>query len=99
MDVGQIGTDRYTHVHFAFVDITPDFNMDITSIKEQFELFKKMSGIKKIVSFGGWDFRTLSSTFRILREAVKEGNRDTFQRNIIAFMEEHSLDLDGSVPE
>lgn len=101
MDVGQIDTDEYTHVHFAFVDITRDFNMDITSVKEQFGFFKKMTGIKKIVSFGGWDFSTLPGTFNILRQAVKKENRPTFQRNIIAFMEEHDLDgvdLDWEYP-
>ncbi|KAF3484076.1 glycosyl hydrolase, family 18 [Arthroderma uncinatum] len=101
MDVDQIDTKKYTHIHFAFIDVTSDFNVDVSKVKEQFGLFKGMSGIKKIISFSGWDFSTLPSTFHILREAVKPGNRDTFQKNIIAFMNEHKLDgvdLDWEYP-
>ncbi|KAM5436548.1 putative chitinase [Microsporum ferrugineum] len=101
MDVGQIDTDKYTHIHFAFIDVTPDFNMDISKVKEQFDIFKGMSGIKKIISFGGWDFSTLPGSYHILREAVKPGNRDIFQKNIIAFLDVHKLDgvdLDWEYP-
>ncbi|GFG26431.1 killer toxin subunits alpha/beta [Aspergillus udagawae] len=101
MDVGQIDTDKYTHIHFAFADVTKDFNVDISAVKEQFDLFKGMSGVKKIISFGGWDFSTMPGTFNILREAVKPANRDIFQRNLIAFVNEHNLDgidLDWEYP-
>ncbi|GAQ05331.1 hypothetical protein ALT_2652 [Aspergillus lentulus] len=85
MDVGQIDMDKYTHIHFAFADVTKDFNVDISAVKEQFDLFKGMSGVKKIISFGGWDFSTMPGTFNILREAVKPANRDIFQKNLVAF--------------
>ncbi|KAG2027031.1 hypothetical protein GB937_000767 [Aspergillus fischeri] len=101
MDVGQIDTDKYTHIHFAFADVTKDFNVDISAVKEQFDLFKGMSGIKKIISFGGWDFSTMPGTFNILREAVKPANRDIFQKNLVAFVNEHKLDgldLDWEYP-
>lgn len=70
-------------------------------MKEQFEIFKGMTGVKKIVSFGGWDFSTLPGTFQILREAVLPVNRDKFKNNLIAFMNEHDLDgidLDWEYP-
>ncbi|KAF4170541.1 hypothetical protein CNMCM8927_004533 [Aspergillus lentulus] len=101
MDVGQIDTDKYTHIHFAFADVTKDFNVDISAVKEQFDLFKGMSGVKKIISFGGWDFSTMPGTFNILREAVKPANRDIFQKNLVAFVNEHNLDgidLDWEYP-
>ncbi|KAK2771652.1 hypothetical protein FQN53_004945 [Emmonsiellopsis sp. PD_33] len=101
MDVDQVDTDKYTHIHFAFIDVTPEFAIDPSSVKEQFDMFKEMSGVKKIISFGGWDFSTLPETQNILREAVKPGNRDIFQKNIIAFLEEHNLDgvdLDWEYP-
>jgi GH18 family chitinase len=101
MDVGQIDTNKYTHIHFAFADVTKDFNVDISAVKEQFDLFKGMSGVKKIISFGGWDFSTMPGTFNILREAVKPANRDIFQKNLVAFVNEHNLDgidLDWEYP-
>ena len=104
MDVDQIDTSIYTHIHFAFADITPgDFKVDISNekISEQFQIFKGMTGVKKIISLGGWDFSTLPGTFQILRNAVLPANRDKFKNNLIAFMNEHNLDgidLDWEYP-
>jgi GH18 family chitinase len=100
MDVGQKDTDKYTHIH-AFADVTAVFKVDISAVKEQFGLFKGMTGIKRIISFGGWDFSALPGTFNILREAVKPANRATFQKNLVSFVNEHKLDgidLDWEYP-
>ncbi|RFU78376.1 glycosyl hydrolase family 18 [Trichoderma arundinaceum] len=101
MDVDQIDTSKYTHIHFAFANVTTSFNVDIGSAKAQFDRFKTMTGIKKIISFGGWDFSTKPGTFNILREAVKSANRATFQKNVIAFVNDNKLDgvdLDWEYP-
>ncbi|KAI1770463.1 putative glycosyl hydrolase, family 18 [Hypoxylon cercidicola] len=102
MDVDQIDTDYYTHIHFSFADITPDdFKVDISKVQEQFDIFKGMAGVKKVISFGGWDFSTLPGTFNILRTAVQPANRDKFKDNLIAFVDEHNLDgidLDWEYP-
>ncbi|EFQ36789.1 glycosyl hydrolase family 18 [Colletotrichum graminicola] len=104
MDASQINTDAYTHVHFAFPNVTRgDFRIEITDpqVKEQFDYFKKLEGVKKIVSLGGWDFSALPGTFMILREAAQPANRDVFKRNIISFINEHNLDgidLDWEYP-
>lgn len=103
MYVDQIDTNAYTHVHFAFASVTNDFKVVIEGDKpkEQFEYFKKMSGVKKIISFGGWDFSALPGTFSILRNAVQPANRETFKNNIVAFVKEHGLDgvdLDWEYP-
>ncbi|KAH7320966.1 putative glycosyl hydrolase, family 18 [Stachybotrys elegans] len=92
MDVDQIDTKRYTHIHFAFIDITRDFKIDASKFQMQFAIFKQMTGIKKIVSFGGWDFSTLPGTFHILREAVLPKNRALFVSNIVNFFKTHNLD-------
>ncbi|KAF7556909.1 hypothetical protein G7046_g6170 [Stylonectria norvegica] len=101
MDVDQIDTEKYTHIHFAFGTITSDYKIDVSKVQQRFNLFKTMTGIKKIFSFGGWDFSTKPGTFQILREAVKPRNRDVFQKNLLAFVKEHKLDgidLDWEYP-
>lgn len=103
MDVDQIDTSIYTHIHFAFANLTPDFKVDISdqNIKDQFEIFKAMTDVRKIISFGGWDFSTLPGTFNILREAVKPANRETFMNNLVDFVKENKLDgidLDWEYP-
>jgi hypothetical protein len=57
MDVTSVNP-KYTHIHLAFATITTDFNVDITRIKRQFNLFVNMKGVKRILSFGGWSFST-----------------------------------------
>jgi GH18 family chitinase len=75
MSVDEIGPDRgYTHIHFAFANVTRgDYKVEITDPKvlEQFELFKGMTRVKKIISLGGWAFSTEPGTFQILREAAQ----------------------------
>ncbi|WQF90251.1 Putative glycoside hydrolase family 18, catalytic domain, glycosyl hydrolase family 18 (GH18) active [Colletotrichum destructivum] len=51
MVASQINTDAYTHVHFAFPNVTRgDFRIEITDalVQEQFEYFKKLEGVKNI---------------------------------------------------
>ncbi|KAK4031477.1 killer toxin subunits alpha/beta [Parachaetomium inaequale] len=102
--VDQVDTSVYTHIHFAFANVTRgDFRIEITDpvAKEQFETFKTLTGVKRILSLGGWDFSALPRTFMILREAVLPANRQTFKNNIIAFLNEHNvdrIDLDWEYP-
>ncbi|KAJ5056167.1 hypothetical protein J3E72DRAFT_200340 [Bipolaris maydis] len=104
MHVDQIDTSTYTHIHFAFANVTRgDYRVEITDPKvlEQFEIFKGMIGVKKIVSLGGWAFSTEPGTFQILRDAAKPANRDKFKNNLISFMNEHNIDgidLDWEYP-
>ncbi len=103
MLVDDIDVRAYTHIHFAFANVTRDFNVEITGddIKKQFEAFKGLKNVKRIISFGGWDFSTGPKTFSILREAVKPANREAFKNNVIAFLNEHNLDgvdLDWEYP-
>ncbi|GAW26853.1 putative glycoside hydrolase family 18 protein [Rosellinia necatrix] len=92
MDVNQIDTSKYTHVHFAFVNITSAFAIDVSGAQEQFDDFKALTDVKRIISFGGWDFSTAPGTYNILREATKSANRAKFESNIVAFVKLHNLD-------
>ncbi|KAI0190106.1 glycoside hydrolase family 18 protein [Astrocystis sublimbata] len=92
MDVNQIDTSKYTHIHFAFANITQTFGIDISGSKYQFDQFKALSDVKRIITFGGWDFSTKPGTYNILREATKAANRAKFQANIVAFLKKHKLD-------
>jgi GH18 family chitinase len=104
MQVDDIDISEYTHIHFAFATVTKgDYRVEITDPKvvEQFEVFKGMTRVKKIISLGGWAFSTEPGTFQILREAAKPANREKFKNNLISFMKEHNLDgidLDWEYP-
>ncbi|MBE3041988.1 LysM peptidoglycan-binding domain-containing protein, partial [Candidatus Bathyarchaeota archaeon] len=40
MDVTQIDKEVFTHVHFAFPDITADYHVDMSKIQDQFDKFE-----------------------------------------------------------
>ncbi|KAJ5279772.1 hypothetical protein N7478_005144 [Penicillium angulare] len=93
MDVSQLGTlHYYSHVHWAFANITSSWEVDVSSYKEQFDGLKDIDAVKRIVSFGGWGFSTTAYTYQILRNGVKDGNRQTLATNIVKFITDNDLD-------
>ncbi|KAK0705051.1 hypothetical protein B0H67DRAFT_498289 [Lasiosphaeris hirsuta] len=82
----------FTHIHFAFATITPDFKVSIKGIEDQFDKLKGMKDVKKILSFGGWSFSTDQDTFPIFRDAVTDANRLAFANNAVEFLKTHNLD-------
>lgn len=93
MDVDSIDPARFTHIHFSFIDITPSFEVYVDpTVQDQFQKFVRMSGIKKIIAFGGWTASTHPSTFWIYREGVKAANRVKLAQNVVRFLNEHNLD-------
>ncbi|KAL4904081.1 hypothetical protein BDW74DRAFT_185756 [Aspergillus multicolor] len=93
-DTLQIDTSKYTHLHFGFGSITADYEVSIGDefITYEFNNFKFLSGPKKILSFGGWDFSTNPSTYNIFREGTQAANRLKLATNIANFIKEHDLD-------
>ncbi|KAJ5712456.1 glycoside hydrolase [Penicillium malachiteum] len=91
MDASYINTDKYTHIIFAFGIIDSDFSITINQT-DQFEQFLALDDVKKIVSFGGWDFSTDADTYMIFREGVTEENRKTLAQNIADFVSDNDLD-------
>ncbi|KAJ7087999.1 glycoside hydrolase superfamily [Mycena belliarum] len=89
MDISEIDTSQHTHVHFAFLDLTSNFEVDITRYREQFDQLVQLKGIKRIVS---WTMSTDPSTYAIFRNAVSAANRQTFASNLVAFVNQWNLD-------
>jgi chitinase len=92
MDAISIDPTKYTHVHFAFANITLNFSISVAGQEQQFEYFKELAGMKRIVSFGGWDFSTNIDTYMIFREGVAAANRDTLVNNLVEFVSSNALD-------
>ncbi|KAJ2757055.1 hypothetical protein GGI19_000351, partial [Coemansia pectinata] len=84
---------KYTHVHFSFADIGTNLQvtMDGTAASE-FEKFKSVKGIKKIVSLGGWGISTDVTTYQHLRNAMLPSNVDAVVDNLINWMNTNGLD-------
>ncbi|KAJ6016093.1 hypothetical protein N7540_010684 [Penicillium herquei] len=93
MNAYTINQAKYTHVHYGFGIIDTDFSVTSGPNPDQFEYFTELGGVKKIVSFGGWDFSTDADTYMIFREGVTADNRDTLATNVADFVT--SNDLDG----
>lgn len=92
MSASEVPGDKYSHVHFAFATITSDFGVDLSDAEDEFKIFTKTSGFKKILSFGGWTFSTDPSTFQRFRDATKKENRDIFVTNLVDFMSSENVD-------
>ncbi|KAI3089146.1 CAZyme family GH18 [Penicillium roqueforti] len=92
MSVDQINTTFYSHVHFAFATLTSSYAINVTGIEDQLSLFSNMTGIKRVLSIGGWSISTDASTYMIFRDAVTSANRDTLITNVVDFLEKWDLD-------
>lgn len=93
MPVTSIDTSRYTHIHFSFITLNEDFSINTDDVHSQMPLFSGMTGIKKIVSLGGWSFSAEPATYAIMRNAVaSEANRQTVITNVIKFLDDNNLD-------
>lgn len=91
--------DEYSIVHYAFVNINSDFSIDDSKISKSYFLYIKQ---KKVASFGGWDFSTNPSTYKIFRDIVSNVNsREKFATNVVNFLKKYNLDgidLDWEYP-
>ncbi|KAJ5634467.1 hypothetical protein N7528_002309 [Penicillium herquei] len=88
----EIDLSEWTHVYFSFANIASDFSINVDDMEEQFEQFVALSGVKRIVSFGGWDFSTDTDTYMIFREGTDATNRATLAKNVANFVSETGID-------
>ncbi|KAJ6438065.1 Kinesin light chain 1 [Purpureocillium lavendulum] len=63
----------------------------INDTKKQWEEFKKLPNMKRILSFGGWAYSTEPATYNIIRSAILE-NRDVFATNVAQFVNDEGID-------
>ncbi|BCS23654.1 uncharacterized protein APUU_40098A [Aspergillus puulaauensis] len=93
-DASQIDTSKYTHIHFGFGSLsdTWDVNVGDTLSTYNFGQFKRLTGVKRILSFGGWDFSTSAATYHIFRNGVLPANRMIMATKIANFIKENNLD-------
>ncbi|KAL4981202.1 hypothetical protein BDW66DRAFT_156278 [Aspergillus desertorum] len=80
MDARQIDKNKYTHIHFGFGTMTEEFDV------------KALSGVKRILSMGGWAFSTDPATYMIFRNGVQVANREKMAQKIADFVLKHDLD-------
>lgn len=53
MDFHEIDIYRFSHIHFAFAEVTKELKVDVSEVEGQFGLFKDIPKVKEIISFGG----------------------------------------------
>lgn len=93
-DALQIDTSKYTHLHFGFGTLKPDYTVEVGDqlSSYEFENFKRITGPARILSFGGWAFSTDPGTYNIFREGVKPANRLKMAQSIANFIKDNDLD-------
>lgn len=93
MDISKMTDGNiYSHVHWAFGNITESWEVDVSGLQEQFDGLKELKDIQRILSFGGWGFSTEPYTHNIFREGVKDGNRQILAANVAKFINDNDLD-------
>lgn len=93
MSVEEIDTTEYTHIHFAFATLNSDFSVNLDTLTSQLPAFQALTGVKRIMSFGGWSFSTDPSTYTIFRDSVSSvANMEVLIGNLVAFVNEWDLD-------
>jgi hypothetical protein len=90
----QIDTASNTHVFFSFGTFDASWKISVGDEYGQFEFdqFKRLPRVKKILSIGGWDFSTFPSNYQFFRNAVLPANRQAFANSVAAFIKQHNLD-------
>lgn len=96
--------ESWSHIHFAFANITEDFDVDVSAVKDEFEAFTKFTTPRaqpRVLSFGGWSFSTSLDSYAIFRKGVTDAQRQTFATNVVNFATDNNLnglDFDWEYP-
>lgn len=92
-DSKDANTDgSYTHMHWGFLDINPKtWKLVINDPHKQWDGFKNLPDMKRVVSLGGWAYSTEKPTFDIIRRAIID-NGETFATNLVTFAKNEGID-------
>lgn len=93
-DIHQVDSSL-THLHFSFATLdakTYAVNIGNALSSYEFESLKRLSGPKRILTFGGWAFSTEPNTYNIFREGVTAANRKSMATSIANFIHDNELD-------
>lgn len=83
----------YSHIHFSFAGMDKNFSVSLSgATADQFQLFAKQTGFKRILAFGGWSFSTSADSTPIFRSEYTNAQRLAFARRVVAFVEQYALD-------
>lgn len=89
--VADVGVNEYTYIHWAFAEITEDFDIKINDTYNQWKKFIGLLNVNKILSFGGWGYFISPATYDVLRKAIDPANSDKFIENINVFVKKNGL--------
>ncbi|KAJ1661779.1 hypothetical protein EV178_006410 [Coemansia sp. RSA 1646] len=91
--LNSIDWNEYSHIHYSFADIGTDLNVLLDSnASNEFEEFKSLFNISKVLSFGGWGVSTDVATYQHLRNAMLPTNVDKTVGNLVKFTNDNGLD-------
>ncbi|KAJ5667084.1 glycoside hydrolase [Penicillium longicatenatum] len=88
----SIDTSVLTHVYYAFGNISSDFSINVNGYETEFSEFMELKDVKRVMSFGGWDFSTGVDTYMIFREGTTAAYRSTLVENIVNYVSDTGLD-------
>ncbi|KAG2172427.1 hypothetical protein INT43_004969 [Umbelopsis isabellina] len=83
----MIDSNNFTEIHYSF-GVIDDYEVSITNMTTFYE-FLNVTGVKKVVTFGGWAFSTDSDTIHIFGQAVQQ---ETFVASAVSFINKYNLD-------
>lgn len=76
MDISKFKDNSYyTTVHWAFANLTTDWQVDVGGAIDQFSGLLELKGFDRVLSLGGWGFSTSAYTYNVLRSGVEPANR------------------------
>ncbi|KAG8626437.1 hypothetical protein KVT40_005382 [Elsinoe batatas] len=82
----------YTHMHWGFAEIDPNtWKPVIKDPHKQWDDFKRLPKMKRVVSFGGWAYSTEPATYKIMRSAIID-NYLLFAKNLAQFAADEGID-------
>ncbi len=93
-DISQVDKTQFTHIHFAFGTLAADYSISMGNLlsTNEFLEFTQLTGIKRVLSFGGWAFSTDPATYNIFRTGVTAANRLAMAKSIANFIIKYNLD-------